>query len=189
MYLHCNAGIKRCHTEEHRAEAPLLMLSQGAGSHHWWDAVQPCCSCTPIRINSPGWEGGQICLGRLQRQSSYSAWYFTEWVWSNTELLSESYADLRVRQITLFVRSVFSRTCAQCTKIKNPNQNKYFSSYAFPFRYSFKRNKSDCLKGHSLWGQQNRLNCSKTVPFPISYISHLILPKLQQFGRMCTEWE
>lgn len=73
-----------------------------------------------------------------------------------------------------------------------PNIYIYIYLYTFPpmlflLGIVSRETKVWLLESHCLWSQQNRLNCCKIVPFPISYISHLILPKLQQFGGMSTE--
>lgn len=57
----------------------------------------------------------RFCLGRLHRQSSYRVWYLSQFICSNTEVLSvlrKSYW-FKWCHTTLFVRSVASMTYAE----------------------------------------------------------------------------
>lgn len=57
----------------------------------------------------------RFCLSRLHRQSSYRAWYLSQFIWSNTEVLSvlRKWYCLKWCQITLFIRSVVSMAYAE----------------------------------------------------------------------------
>lgn len=57
----------------------------------------------------------RFCLGRLHRQSSYRAWYLSQFIWSNAEVLSvlRKLYWLKWCQITLLIRSVVSMTYAE----------------------------------------------------------------------------
>lgn len=118
VWVHCMWNVRCslwqfCSGAEHRSSpvnAELLCLELRNRTQR--SNVVPAVSSELISLAE---RQDRFCLGRLHRQSCRRAWYLSQFIWSNTEVLSvlRKLYWLKWCQITLFIRSVVSMTYAE----------------------------------------------------------------------------